>query len=57
MIGSGLKKYALEHGMKVSNGVAYGSLRGFAATLSEGSGYKQIMVTTKFSDPAKLQEL
>ncbi len=57
MIGSGLKKLANENGMKVAHGVAYGSLRGFAATLSEGSGYKQIVLTTKFTDPAKLQEL
>ena len=57
MIGSGLKKFAKENGMNVSSGVAYGALRGYAATLSEGSGYKQIVVTTKFSDPAKVQEL
>ena len=57
MIGSGLKKLAGENGMKVSNGVAYGSLRGYAATLSEGNGYKQIVLTTKFTDPARLQEL
>ena len=57
MIGSGLKKLANENGMKVAKGVGYGSLRGYAATLSEGSGYKQIVITTKFPDPAKLQEL
>ena len=38
MIGSALKKMARENGMTVQGGVAYGSLRGFAATLSEGSG-------------------
>lgn len=57
MIGSGLKKLAKENGLRVFNGVAYGSLRGYAATLSEGSGFKQIVISTKFSDPAKLQEL
>lgn len=57
MIGSGLKKLANENGMKVAHGVAYGSLRGYAATLSEGSGYKQIVLTTKFTDPAKLNAL
>lgn len=57
MIGSGLKKFAQDNGMRVANGVAYGSLRCFAATLSEGSGYKQIVIATKFTDPAKLQEL
>lgn len=57
MIGSGLKKFAVENGLRVAKGVAYGNLRGFAATLSEGSGYKQIVITTKFADPNKLQEL
>ncbi|MBR5490184.1 MAG: hypothetical protein IKV79_02815 [Oscillospiraceae bacterium] len=57
MIGNTFKKYALEKGMKVSSGVAYGSLGGFAATLSEGSGYKSIVFTTKFADAAKKQEL
>lgn len=57
MIGSGLKKFATENGLKVAKGVAYGSLRGFAATLSEGSGYKMIVLTTKFTDAQKLNEL
>lgn len=53
MIGSGLKKLAAEYGMKVSSGVAYGSLRGYAATLSEGAGYKQIAFSVAFPDPAQ----
>lgn len=57
MIGSGLKKLAQEHGMTVAKGVAYGSLGGFAATMSEGSGYKQIVFTTKFQDVEKLNAL
>ncbi len=57
MIGSGLKKLAQEKGMQVAKGVAYGSLDGFAATLSEGSGYKQIVFTTRFTDPARKMEL
>lgn len=57
MIGSGLKKLAEENGMKVAKGVAYGSLRGYAATLSEGSGYKQIVITTKFAQVEKLDAL
>ena len=52
MIGSGLKKLAKEYGMTVSSGVAYGSLGGFAATLSEGAGFKRIVFSTQFSDPA-----
>lgn len=57
MIGSGLKKLAAENGMKVAKGVAYGSLRGYAATLSEGNGYKLINLSTTIPDPAKLQAL
>lgn len=57
MIGSGLKKFATENGLKAAKGVAYGSLRGYAATLSEGSGYKMIVLTTKFTDTQKLNEL
>lgn len=53
MIGSGLKKLAKENNMKIACGVAYGSLRGYAATLSEGAGYKQIVFTTRFVDPAQ----
>lgn len=52
MIGSGLRKLAREHGMKVSGGVAYGSLRGYAATLSEGAGYKKIVFAVTFPDNA-----
>ncbi len=51
MIGSGLKKLAKEQGMTVSNGVAYGALMGYATTLFEGSGYKQINISTHFTDP------
>lgn len=57
MIGSGLKKYARENGLKVAKGVAYGSFRGYAATLSEGNGYKMMVLTTKFTDPEALQQL
>lgn len=57
MIGSGLKKYSEENGLKVAHGVAYGSFHGYAATMSEGSGYKQLILTTKFPDPEKLQQL
>lgn len=57
MIGSALKKLARENGMTVSNGVAYGSLKGYAATLSEGSGYKQIVFTLKFTEAGKSDEL
>ena len=57
MIGSGLKKLAKENGMMVSHGVAYGSLKGYAATMSEGSGYKQIVFTLQFTEAGKSDEL
>lgn len=53
MIGSGLKKLAVEYGMKVDKGVAYGSLQGYAATMCEGSGWKQITFATSFADPVQ----
>lgn len=52
MIGSALKKLAKEYNMTVDKGIAYGSLGGFCATLSEGSGWKRIVFSTQFSDPA-----
>lgn len=57
MIGSGLKKLAQENGMKIAKGVAYGSLQSFAATMSEGSGYKQIIFAAKFADAAQRDQL
>lgn len=56
MIGSGLKKLAKQHGMTVSAGVAYGSLMGFATTLSEGSGYKRIDISTKFTEVGQQEQ-
>ena len=53
MIGSGLKKFAKQHGMKVTRGVAYGSFYGYAVTFDEGAGWKRIVVSTRFPDPAK----
>ncbi len=57
MIGSGLKKMALANEMTVSNGVAYGNFKGYAATFSEGQGYKKIVFTVKFPEPAKMDAL
>ena len=57
MIGSTYKKLAADYGMMTDKGVAYGSLGGFAATLSEGGGWKQIIFTTTIADPAKALEL
>lgn len=47
MIGSVYRKFAQEMGMKVGQGIAYGSLRGYSATLCEGSGWKQMTVNTR----------
>ena len=57
MIGSGLKKLARDHGMSVDKGVAYGSLGGYCATMSEGAGYKQITFATTIADPVKQTQL
>ena len=57
MIGSDLKKLAKENGMKIAQGVAYGSLRGYAATLSEGAGYMQVIFSVQFADAGKKAEL
>lgn len=57
MIGSGLKKFAKANNMNVAGGVAYGSLHGYATTLSEGAGYKQIVISTRFPDVEKLNQL
>lgn len=51
MVGAAFQKLARNYGMKVDSGVAYGSLMGFATTLSEGSGWKRIDITTKFPTP------
>lgn len=56
MIGSGLKKLARENSMTVARGIAYGSLRGYAATLSEGAGWKRIIFATAITDPVKKTE-
>lgn len=50
MVGSGLQKFATENGMKVAQGVAYGNLQGFAATMVEGPNIKVITFATSFAD-------
>ncbi len=57
MISSGYKKLAREYELKVDSGVAYGSLKGYAVTLSDGNGCKSMVVVTKIGDPDKLQRL
>ncbi len=50
MVGSGLKKLAAEYNMKVDSGVAYGAMKGYAAVMNEGAGYKGIVFSTSFPD-------
>ena len=50
MISTGLKKLALENGMKVANGVAYGTFRDYSVGFWDGSGTKSMIVCTKFAD-------
>lgn len=57
MVGSGLKKYASENGMKVAQGVAYGNLQGFAATMMEGSNIKILTIATRFSSEEQKDQL
>lgn len=57
MIGSGLKKLAKQHNMKVDAGIAYGLLKGYATALSEGAGYKQITISTTFPEVGQKEKL
>ena len=50
MVGSALKKFANENGMRVASGVAYGEYRGYAMTMCEGSGWKRLDFSTRFYD-------
>ena len=52
MIGSALKKLAAKNGLTVSDGIAFGSYQGYAISLSEGSGYKLLTVSTHLTDTA-----
>ena len=56
MVGNALKKMAKENAMKIDRGVAYGEFRGYAATLCEGAGWKQIVFATSFPDSVKKTE-
>lgn len=57
MIGPGLKKYAKQHNMTIENGIAYGSLHGYAVSLYEGNGWKAIDVACLFPDGQKMAQL
>lgn len=57
MLGAGLKKLAKQYDLRVDAGVAYGSLRGYATTLFEGAGYKQINISTTFPEVGQKEQL
>lgn len=57
MIGAGLKKLAKQYNMKLDAGVAYGNLRGYAVTLFEGVGYKQVNISTRFPEVGQTEQL
>lgn len=57
MVGAGLKKLAKEQGLTVDSGVAYGSFKGYAVTLSEGAGVKRIDIATKLPDAEQQRQL
>lgn len=57
MIGSTLKKYALENGLKVSGGIAYGNFRGYSSYLCEGSGWKMLGIKTRIPEESQMTAL
>lgn len=52
MVGPGLKKYAQEKGLKVSNGVAYGVINGYMVTLVDGPDIKKVSFSCAVTDDA-----
>ena len=50
MIDKNVKNFAEANGLKIVKNMAYGSLRGYAATVSFGQGFLQIVLATSFSD-------
>ena len=56
MIGSDLKKLAKEFNMEVAGGVAYGTMHGFAVTLQDGPGAKQMTIATRFASMDQQRE-
>lgn len=57
MIGTGLKNFALEYGLNVSKGAAYGDLNGYTVTMFEGMGTKTLCISVQFTDEDKKNSL
>lgn len=55
MVGKGLKTFAAEKGLTVSNGVAYGVYRGFMLSMQEGNGWKSAAFAVRFPDETAMQ--
>lgn len=45
-----VKNFAKANGLKIAKNIAYGNLRGYAATVSVGQGFVQIILSTSFPD-------
>lgn len=57
MIGSGLKKYAAELGLKISDGIAYGAYKNYIVTLREGSGWKAVGIAVSITDQLVMEKV
>ena len=53
MVGSALKRYALEKEMTVRKGVAFGVYQGYMLTMKEGMGWKMVTFAVNLSDEQK----
>jgi len=50
MYDKNVKNFAEANGLKIAKNIAYGNLRGYAATVSLGQGFVQIVLSTTFPD-------
>ncbi len=50
MFDKNVKNFAETNGLKIAKNIAYGNLRGYAATVSLGQGFIQIVLSTSFPD-------
>lgn len=57
MIGAEIGHLADEYGLQRDQGVVYGILEGYAATLSDSAGSHRLMLTTRFASPDKKDAL
>lgn len=51
-----IKEYAASKGLKYAHNVAYGRLHGYAATLSQGDSFVQIILSTRFPNEERQKE-